>query len=166
MRDLWLMRHGAAEPEASGGDEARALTAAGRESATLVGRGLAHLEPRPDAVWHSPLVRAAETAELVKQGLGIKAGSQTFSDLTPFGDARRAAQLLFEAGERRLLVVSHLPVLPRICMELLGSSVRLDVTTSTVVHLRLFGGDGPVGSALLQALFPGEALAALSRSLP
>ena len=43
MREVLLVRHGAAEANAVGGDAARALTADGREGVAAVARGLAAL---------------------------------------------------------------------------------------------------------------------------
>ena len=67
------------------------------------------------------------------------------------------------AHVRRLFVVSHLPLLPMVCAELLGSSLRVDVAPSSVVHLSLVGADRAAGSAVLSGFYAGEALAALGR---
>ena len=164
MRELWLMRHGTAEATSFGGDEGRALTEEGREGVRRAARSLERLGVRPDAVWHSPYLRAVETAQLVKEVLVLRGASPIRSELTPHGAARRAGEMLFEATERRLLVVSHLPVLPEICVELLGAPLRLDVVPASVVHLKVLGGQNAGGSSVLCGFFPGDALAALSPS--
>lgn len=55
-RHLYVARHGAADPFGE-------LTEAGRRQSHLLGRRLALLPI--DAVWHSPLARAASTAEIL-----------------------------------------------------------------------------------------------------
>ncbi|MGK5551992.1 histidine phosphatase family protein [Actinomadura kijaniata] len=55
-RHLYLVRHGAADPFGE-------LTDVGRRQSELVGRRLAALPV--DAVWHSPLPRAARSAEII-----------------------------------------------------------------------------------------------------
>ncbi|SHI63006.1 probable phosphoglycerate mutase [Nocardiopsis flavescens] len=55
-RTLYLVRHGAA-------DALGRVTDQGREQARLIGQRLARLPV--DAVWHSPLPRAAESARLI-----------------------------------------------------------------------------------------------------
>lgn len=59
-RHLYLARHGAA-------DAFGTLTETGRQQAQLLGQRLAH-SPM-DVVWHSPLPRAAATAELIAEHL-------------------------------------------------------------------------------------------------
>lgn len=59
-RHLYVVRHGAADPFGE-------LTDVGRRQAHLLGERLARL--RIDAVWHSPLVRAARTAQILGEHL-------------------------------------------------------------------------------------------------
>ncbi len=62
--DLFLIRHASAVPRAPElDDEARPLTARGRKRWARAVRGLGRLGVRFERVYHSPLVRAVETAE-------------------------------------------------------------------------------------------------------
>jgi phosphohistidine phosphatase len=71
-RWLVLLRHGPAGKRLEGaGDDARPLTAEGRRKTREAVRGLAHLMPKPDAIWTSPLVRARQTAELAAREFGL-----------------------------------------------------------------------------------------------
>lgn len=66
--ELYLIRHAHAEEHSAsgGGDEARALTTQGRERFRDVVRGLERLEVQFDRVYHSPYLRAQETADLLE----------------------------------------------------------------------------------------------------
>jgi phosphohistidine phosphatase len=67
--DLTLVRHAAAEPRSgddAGADAARALTREGRRRFRRVRTGLARLDLSFDRMFHSPLVRAVQTAELLE----------------------------------------------------------------------------------------------------
>lgn len=154
MRELLLVRHGQAEAAAWGGDEERALTEPGRAAITAVGRALAGLGVRPDALWHSPLVRASQTAALLARELGLGAAAQRVEPLLiPDASGARAARAVVDADAACLVCVSHLPLLPDLAGRLLGA--RLDFGTGTVARLVLAG---PHAAALI-GLWSAELLA-------
>ena len=156
MREVLLIRHGKAEAGAFGGDAARALTEEGRAGIAAVGRGLAALGIRPDALWHSPYRRATETAGVLAPLLGVGEGALSCEPLLEPGTSpERAARAVVGAGARCLLCVSHLPLLPHLAEKLTGA--RLDFGTGTVAHLGLLG---PHGAALV-GLWSAQLLARL-----
>jgi phosphohistidine phosphatase len=64
--ELYLVRHGVAvDADSSLADEARPLSARGREEFGEEVRGLERIGARFDQLLHSPLLRAMETAELL-----------------------------------------------------------------------------------------------------
>lgn len=67
---IYLLRHGEAEP-GNGDDAARRLTPEGERQAEAASRALAVLGVQIDTCLTSPKVRAAETARLACQTLGI-----------------------------------------------------------------------------------------------
>jgi phosphohistidine phosphatase SixA len=71
---LHLLRHAhAGDPNGwQGPDELRPLSAKGEEQAERLGRFLADVGFRPDAIVSSPKTRAAQTAEIVAKALGMK----------------------------------------------------------------------------------------------
>lgn len=145
MRELLLVRHGTAEANAVGGDAARALTADGRAAIAAVARGLVALGRRPDALWHSPYLRAVETAEILVDTLGAARSSMRAEPLlVPSGSAERAARAIIDTDARCLLCVSHMPLLPELVGRLAG--MRTDFGTGTVAQLVLVG---PRGAALI-----------------
>lgn len=160
MRDVWLMRHGHAVADASGGDAARPLTKEGERVVDDVARALSRMGVRPDVVWHSPFVRARQTAERVGAALAVD-NLVSRDGITPLGSGSAVADEVFAASARRMLVVSHLPLLPELCAALLDVPARLDVGPAAVVHLRLLGGARARGAAVLSGFYPADALASL-----
>lgn len=71
MHRLILMRHAQAEPNSqSGGDEARPLSAVGRNEALLMGRALAERGLKPDLALVSSAVRTRQTWEQMHDAFG------------------------------------------------------------------------------------------------
>jgi phosphohistidine phosphatase len=161
MRELWLMRHGAAEGAAPGGDAMRRLTDDGERTSRRVARALGRMGVAPDEIWHSPFVRATQTARAVAEELGADTLVEQEA-FTPHGYGPDAAERLFSSSARRLLLISHLPLLPATVCELLAADVRLDYSTSSVAHLLVMGGQGARGSCALASFFRSDALAALA----
>ena len=62
---LFLIRHAPAEPRDGSDDAARPLTKKGKKQWKRAARGLERLDVRFDALLHSPLRRAVETAEQI-----------------------------------------------------------------------------------------------------
>jgi phosphohistidine phosphatase len=61
-RQLWLLRHGEAEPHDARSDDERRLTARGENQSRAAGRALAAMEIVFQAVYTSPKVRARHRA--------------------------------------------------------------------------------------------------------
>jgi phosphohistidine phosphatase len=136
--DLYLMRHGEAG-ESSRGDAFRPLTARGRAQASSSAKGFLKLVPpaaRPTTIWHSPYLRAAETAALAAAVLGV--GCVEDERFTPDASPDVAAAALLQGARARVLVVAHLPILPALVFTLGGG--RVDFGTATIAHLGVTGG--------------------------
>lgn len=73
MTELYLLRHAHAHDPSTwdGPDERRPLSDKGEKQAERLGRLLAEVGFKPDAIITSPKVRAAQTAEIVGQRLGL-----------------------------------------------------------------------------------------------
>jgi phosphohistidine phosphatase len=107
MSRLLLIRH--AEAGAAIPDEARELTARGRKQSEALGRFLASQVKKPGAIWHSSLVRARQTAELIAGAAGWPSTMQERSGLRPGDDPRVLKIQLPPEGD--LVVVGHNPFL-------------------------------------------------------
>lgn len=107
---LWVLRHGQAEPQTRT-DAERELTAHGREE---VLRSAAKLLGQPlDAIYASPFVRTRQTAELVREALGLDEPARLVPWLIGDTDPKAIiAELddLEKAGLEHVLLVSHQPL--------------------------------------------------------
>jgi phosphohistidine phosphatase len=121
MRDMPLiidiLRHGEAEPSSPDGDGARPLTDTGAEQVRTLARRLAAEGWAPDRVLVSPLLRAQETGALILAALLAPPPLETLNELQPEadpGDLAAALQGLGATGGH-LLLVSHMPLVARLC---------------------------------------------------
>lgn len=152
--ELWLLRHGDAEPE-NGADADRRLTDRGKREARDAGRALARLGVHFEAVYASPRVRALETARLACGALPCEpVVHQPLSGGFDAGEARALIGSL-SAADGRLLVVGHEPDFSQVIQDLTGARVALKKGGLAAVRVRGGGGE------LLALLRPGE-LAALA----
>src|SRR3954452_15110204 len=71
-QQLWLLRHGEAEPHDAREDHARRLTPRGERQSRAAGAALAALGIEFAAVYTSPRVRALDTAKLACEALGLE----------------------------------------------------------------------------------------------
>jgi phosphohistidine phosphatase len=114
---IWLLRHGAAAEGAP--DSERPLTEKGERQAQTAGRALAELGVTIDACLTSPKVRAADTARLACEGLGVEPQHEPKLSGGPF-DAEQLA-----AGHDDVLLVGHDPDFSMAVHTLTGAQVRL-----------------------------------------
>jgi phosphohistidine phosphatase len=117
-----LIRH--AEASAHPVDARRPLSARGREQAVRLGRLLA-VEARfgPAEIWHSPLVRARETAARLVAAVGFAGPVRERPSLEPEDDPGVAAEWL-RAEARGIAVVGHEPHLAALVTGLAGWDAR------------------------------------------
>jgi phosphohistidine phosphatase len=117
---LWLLRHGEAEPHARD-DASRELTPRGEEQARAAGRALVALELVFHAVYASPRVRALRTAELACEAIGIE--PVVWEPLSGGFDAGDARELLHAGADQRVLVVGHEPDFSKVVHDMTGARV-------------------------------------------
>jgi phosphohistidine phosphatase len=118
---LYLIRHAHALDAAD--DPERPLSKRGRKQV----KALAELlRPRggfdPAEIWHSPLVRARETAELLAEELALKPKWTVVRDLEPEADPAAVARLVTRASEA-VALVGHEPHLSGLASLLVTGSV-------------------------------------------
>ena len=138
-QQLWLLRHGEAEPHDARPDDERRLTDRGREQARVAGRALAALKVKIHLAFTSPKVRARDTAVLACEALGVEA----IDHATLFAgfDLADALELLAAAGpDQRLLVVGHEPDFSQVVHDLTGG--RIDLKKGGIAAVRLDGTRG------------------------
>ena len=160
--DLYLVRHAAAAPRGpEGEDHLRPLTADGRKSFAAAVEGMARLGLKFDRLYHSPLLRAVETAELM---LPLVDGE---SVVTPLLADDPDLSLLREISGERVALVGHEPWMGELTAWLihndrdLGTGFR--VKKGSVIWLR---GEPVPGRMELYGFFPPKILRLLSRPEP
>jgi phosphohistidine phosphatase len=158
-KQLWLLRHGEAEPHGARADDERRLTARGEEQSELAGAALAALGARFALCMTSPKVRARDTALRAAPPLGL----EVIEHAPLGGDFDRAEALALAAGVddgERLLVVGHEPSFSQVVHDLTGA--RVDFKKGGVAGIRL---QGATGGELLALLRPRD-LAAVAAAAP
>jgi phosphohistidine phosphatase len=115
---IWLLRHGDAEA-GSGDDAARRLTPEGVEQGRSAGRALTALDVGLDACLSSPKVRAADTARLACESLGLDV---EIVDELAGGDFDPRE---LTAGRGNVLLVGHEPDMSNAIARLTGATVAL-----------------------------------------
>lgn len=135
-RQLWLLRHGDAEPHGVREDAARELTPRGVDQSRAAGRALQALVGGFDAVYTSPKVRAAQTAQYACEALG--GTPLTHQPLASGFDIRDAQELLESVTDGgRVLVVGHEPDFSQVVHEMTGA--RADVKKGGIAGVRTEG---------------------------
>lgn len=128
---LYFLRHGVAiEREGwDGADSERPLTDEGREQTHVAARGLAALGLRLDAMYTSPYVRAADTARITAEALGVEVAA--WPELSSGCDLERLAPRLAELTEARaVMLVGHEPDFSALIGRLIAANsvpARLDL---------------------------------------
>ena len=115
---LWLLRHGDAEDGSP--DAERRLTRKGRDQSKAAGRALAAIGVKLDACLASPKVRAAETARLACDALGVEPELEPKLAGGPFDAEALAAGL----GDD-VMLVGHDPDFSSAVRALTGAQVRM-----------------------------------------
>jgi phosphohistidine phosphatase len=126
--ELYLVRHAIAADRGSEwpDDSKRPLTERGISRFKDAVKGLRRLEVTIDEIFTSPLVRAAQTAELLAAGLEGKAPVNVLDALAPgHTPASVMSQLARVAKRRRIAIVGHEPDLGELAAHLIGAGRAL-----------------------------------------
>ena len=115
---IWLLRHGEAEDGSP--DAERKLTEKGERQARAAGAALARVDPKIDACLASPKVRAADTAKLACEALGVEVQLEPKLAGGPFD-----AEMLAAGIGDNVLLVGHDPDFSMAVHTLTGAQVRM-----------------------------------------
>jgi phosphohistidine phosphatase len=136
---IWLLRHGDAEDSASD-DASRRLTPKGERQALAAGRALAAIDAGIERCFSSPKVRAADTARIACEELGVEV---ELTEALRGGDFDPAA--LVDDPETALLV-GHEPDFSRAVQ--LATGARIDLKKGGIAAID--------DSTLVSLLRPGQ----------
>ena len=145
---LYLIRHAHAEDAPN--DAVRPLSRRGRHQAERLADFLKGGETAPpDEIWHSPLLRARETAEIVAGALQWKAPLRVAEGLLPDDPPGMAAKRL--PADRTVAVFGHNPHLTYLATLLVtGRTAPAAFSFKKSAALALeSGGDGRAGGWLV-----------------
>ncbi len=121
---LFFLRHGPADRDQFDGDDddLRPLVERGRQRMRAIAEVIARLDQKIDTVVTSPLVRTAETAEIVANRLGLQERMITDERLGLDFDVQALASILagLKNDRRRILLVGHEPGFSEVIGELTG----------------------------------------------
>jgi phosphohistidine phosphatase len=123
-QQLWLLRHGEAEPHDARPDAERRLTARGERQAKAAGAALARLGIEFALVLTSPRVRALDTARLACESLGVD--PVVHEPLSGGFDRDDALEVMAgQDPDARVLVVGHEPDFSQVILDLTGGTIDL-----------------------------------------
>jgi len=114
---IWLLRHGEAEDGSP--DAERVLTAKGQRQARAAGAALAAIGAQIELCLTSPKVRAADTARLACEALGVEPVTEPALGGGPIDPSA------LTAGLEQVLLVGHDPDLSMAVHTLTGAQVRM-----------------------------------------
>jgi phosphohistidine phosphatase len=106
---LYVMRHGPSEGDSpTGRDFDRRLTPSGAATVEAMAKELASRGEAVSQVISSPLVRAVQTAEIVRRVLGVESDIEIREELAP---SEGSLDLVYELSKSEVsaLIVSHAP---------------------------------------------------------
>jgi phosphohistidine phosphatase len=145
-------------------DDDRPLTPEGIHKFRLAARGLKSLGPTPERIVSSPLVRARQTAEILRDAMAPDLELTIEPHLEPGGDFDATARALLEHPEETIAIVGHEPHVSGFTAFLLtGGDSRADlVFKKGAAALVTFPGRVEAGAGTLSWLIQPGALRALA----
>ncbi len=115
-----LIRHAKPDPSSSDDDFSRTLSEEGKVIQKKMNLYLKARKVTPDAIWHSPLKRAEETAFILSQDFNVQ--MQEELALGEFFDEDELVQKLTDMGQNLcIFMVGHGPQLMRLATYLAGT---------------------------------------------
>ena len=138
-QQLWLLRHGDAEPHGVRPDADRRLTERGEAQSRAAGKALAAIAVDFDAILTSPRVRARDTARLGAEPLGVT--PQDHESLGGGFSREDALEVLSAYGpDAKVLLVGHEPDFSQLIHDFTGG--RAEMKKGGVAAMRIARGAG------------------------
>lgn len=135
LRTLWIMRHGLAE-DSFESDFTRPLSKTGRLQAANTAEQLINdSEQLPRDMLVSPFSRTQSTAKIVHQKLALSHPFETDEMLVHFADHKILGDFLLASRYRDLIIVSHMPIVARLCQYLSPGCDIYGFQTAQIVRM-------------------------------
>lgn len=122
---IFLLQHGEAVDKKINPD--RPLTDSGRMTISQLGNFLFSRNIEFDAIWHSPKLRAKETAEILASCLKLDKLLYEYKELEPEESVKKTVRLIQQAEEQNIMLVGHLPHLSQLAGLLLTGDEKNEV---------------------------------------
>lgn len=165
--ELYFLRHAIAAERGEGdySEEERPLTEKGRLKMVAAIHGMHRLELKLDGLLSSPLTRAVQTAELVRQHLPYGGALEIQEDLAPSGSLKPFLEKIGRREGKRFMLVGHEPNLSSWIRSLLNCGRRggLLLKKGGLCRLDLERASETASSELIYLLQPRQ-LRAMGRS--
>lgn len=132
---FYLVRHGEAVSQTINGQ--RPLTPGGRRDVARIGRAAAERGIQPSKIFHSGILRAQQTAEILSENFGPVEELRELVGLRPDDDPL-VAKAELESSTVSLMLVGHLPHMRRLVSLLVAGDVEravVEVAPATMVGL-------------------------------
>ncbi len=123
---IYLVQHGEAVEKQVNPE--RPLTDTGRETIQKMARFLESNRICIDVIWHSPKLRARQTAEIFGSSLNIHSLHE-YKELDPDESVKKTAKLIQKAQQQKIMIVGHLPHLSRLAGLLLTGDENQELIT-------------------------------------
>ena len=145
--DLYLLRHGEAEPRTTAvAEAARELTPKGREDVRRVIKLARGVKLAPDVILTSPYARARATAEIAAKVLGVAQIRESRSLLPNAKPEAIWKELQTLDSSAQVLLVGHEPHLSNLLAFLIGVTAPIEIKKGALLRVRVNGaGDVPEG---------------------
>lgn len=134
--DLYLVRH--ADAKKGEEDPLKPLSDAGLQNTKKIASYLSHLNIKVDQIFHSNILRAKQTAEVLGKSLRPVKGISAADGLSPLDDPKIWAERLKEIKDT-IVIVGHLPHLDNLASFLLcGNEEKnfVNFKTTSMVYLK------------------------------
>lgn len=166
--DVVIVRHGIAVDIGENGvttDGQRMLSDEGRTRTAESARGLKAIGCRPGIIFSSPLRRAVETAETIRDALGKHVEIEISDGLLPTAGPEQAVGTIAAAECATVMVVGHMPQLSILASFLLTGGGKAAIPLKKAGACSLLHEDAVApGTAVLQWLLTPGMLRALGRT--
>lgn len=158
--NVFLMRHGDAEPASDGkNDKDRHLTPEGEKSIVETLPGIRKLCGRLDYILTSPAMRALQTAAILAEDFKCLEFIEAAEALAVSGGEDKVAGALNKLiGKDNILVVGHMPHLSDLARYLTaeGSDAEIDIKKGGMVKIYIAGFPGRGEGAIRWIMSPEE----------
>ncbi len=139
--ELYFLRHGEADwPDWKKSDDERLLTKRGKKELHEVAAFLVRLKVRPDLILTSPLPRAAQTAEIAAEHVGVECREE--QRLAPGFGPVELERMIGKHSVESLMIVGHEPDFTKTISALTGASLKLSKAGVALVDVDLSSGKG------------------------